>query len=145
MKKMFLMLFVAIVTNLTACAQADMTMAFEQLPTPAQQFIKQHFPNETVATIIKDYDDLTYTYDVKFVSRKDLEFDKNGEWLQVDCQTEAVPIAIIPANIASYVSATFSQNFIVDIEREMWSYNVGLNNDLDLEFDKNGNFKRIDD
>ncbi len=144
MKKLQLMLMFVFAASLISCEKADQPMTSNELPKAAQDFIKQHFPNETIASVLKDYEGVSYTYDVKFVSRKDLEFDKNGEWLQVDCLNEAVPIAIIPTNIASYVSTQYPQYFIVEIERETYSYNVELNSGLDLVFDKNGNFKHID-
>ena len=113
----------------------------DKLPQVAQQFIKTHFSTINVATIMQDYD----SYDVIFSNGYKIEFDRKGNWEEVDCGTDAVPTAIIPANINNYVSKSFTENFIVDITKDRRKYNVELNNDIDLEFDKEGNFLRFDD
>jgi hypothetical protein len=46
--------------------------------------------------------------------------------------------------ITSYVAENFPTNFITDRELEDNSQQVGLNNDLDLEFTKDGEFIRVD-
>ena len=51
----------------------------------------------------------------------------------------------MPATIDTYVSTKFPQAFIVKYHIDRRDQEVELNNDLDLVFDLNGNFKYIDD
>ena len=75
----------------------------------------------------------------------ELEFRNNGQWIKVDCGMNPLPNGILPANTAKYLTAKFPMNFATHIKYEHKRYEVELNNDLDLLFDKNGNFIGIDD
>lgn len=145
MKQTFFAIAAALFISMTACAKADMPISAQELPQAAQSFVKQHFPEATIATAIQDFETLGYTFEVRLSNLYELEFDKAGEWLKVDCQRDAVPVAIIPANIVTYVAQTFPNAFVTEIGKEAFGFNVELNTGLDLDFDKAGNFKRIDD
>ena len=74
-----------------------------------------------------------------------LEFKSSGEWREVDCEPDAVPVLIIPEKILQFVNNKYPDSYVVSIERKLTRYLVDLNNDLELVFDDEGNFKRIDD
>lgn len=136
--------FLALVTLLLSLnfvfGQKDVVITKEQLPKISQQFIDQHFTKQNISYCIKDHD----SFDVKFENGYEVDFDKKGEWKEIDCNTEAIPLAIIPASIQQYVNKNFPQCTIVKIERDHKGYDIELNNNLDIEFDKKGNFKKID-
>lgn len=142
MKKIVILLTLSFLFAVTsnACTK-DHPISFEQLPQTAQKFIKTHFPTLTVSNIMADND----SFDVLFANGYKVDFNKKGEWDEVDCLNDEVPAAIIPTNIKQYVSTNFSNNYIVEIAKDNRKYDVSLNNGLDLEFDKSGNFSRIDD
>ena len=56
-----------------------------------------------------------------------------------------MPTAIIPAQIASYVSQNYPDTQIVQIDRDKRDYEVKLTNRLELTFDLNFNLIGIDD
>ena len=58
-----------------------------------------------------------------------------------------LPAGILPANTDQYLTAKFPTNFATCVKYEHKRYEVGLNDpiDVDLIFDANGNFVRIDD
>ena len=70
---------------------------------------------------------------------------QKGNWKEVDCKQDAIPVGFAPQLIYDYITANFPTNFISKISHNCHGYDVELNNDLELKFDKNGNFKRIDD
>ena len=81
-----------------------------------------------------------------FADLSSVEFDRSGNWKQVKCKKGgAIPEAIIPTRILSYVKEAFPDQLIVKIERSRWGYEVEIQNGLELEFDKNCSFVRIDD
>ncbi len=141
MKKQLVLLLCVVIASMTACGKGDYPIKKNELPQNAQNFLNQHFESTEISFILQDYD----SYEVKFTNGWEIEFDKQGNWTEVDCQTVAIPDAIIPTNILNYVKQNFAQNYIVKISKERNRYDVELNNDLELEFDKNGNFIRIDD
>lgn len=140
MKIKFLILALVFATTISACGKEDKPIQKSQLPKNSQEFVDQHFTDLQIAHIIKDYD----SYDVKFTNGYDVEFNKKGEWKEVDCELDAVPAAIIPTNIADYVKTNFATSFIVRISKEYNHYDVELSTDLDLEFNLDGTYRRID-
>lgn len=140
MKKIFLVLFSALAILATSCDN-EMTIPQEQLPAKSQQFLNQYFADLEISYILADHN----SYDVKLSIGYEVEFHKNGNWKEVDCKMDAIPTGFAPQSIYDYVTANFPTNFITKISHNCHGYDVELNNDLDLDFDKNGNFKRIDD
>lgn len=128
-----------------SCAKDKKTaIAFEQLPVAAQTFLNTHFSDLTPQSIIKEEDGREVEYDVRYTDFTEVNFNKNGDWEKVERKGVAVPDAIIPAAILAYVNANYPAGFIVEIDKDRNGYEVKLNGGLDLEFDRNGNFKRID-
>ena len=81
-------------------------------------------------------------YDVIFSNGNNIEFDRNGEWEDIDCKSSFVPNAIVPNKIKSYVSSNYPGMRIIKIDRDRKEYGVDLSNGIELTFDKN--FKLID-
>ncbi len=141
----FLSLLFAVAIGFVACEKPERVITFEQLPATAQQFVNQHFANCEIAYIIEDPSTLDHSYTVQFLNNYEIEFDGDGEWTEVDCVRDSVPIAIVPAAITAYVTQHFAQQFVVKISYEHRKYEVKLNTSLELVFDRKGNFKYIDD
>ncbi len=142
MKKFFVILLsVVAMTAFVSCDDKPVTA--DKLPAKAKTFLSTYFPGIDILSVIKDDD----SYDVDLVDGTDVDFRFNGEWKKVDCEGRAVPKGFYPANIDTYVAAKYPLAYIEDIEFEQNRYKVGLNIplDVDLVFDKNGNFIGIDD
>ena len=84
-------------------------------------------------------------YEVKLVDGTEIEFTTAGEWKKVDCRTRAVPSALGPEAITKYVKGQFPKNLITKIEKKRNGFEIELDNDLELIFDKNGAFMGADD
>ena len=119
----------------TACADSDRPIDVAQLPQKAQQFIQKHFAG----------DFLEVRYEVIFTDGAKAEFYKDGEWKEVDCRYSSVPAAVVPAQIAQYVSGHYPDASIVQIDRDKHDYEVKLSNGLELTFDLKFNLIDIDD
>lgn len=123
-----------------AFVSCDRPLTFEKLPQQAQQFINQNFKDVGFLSAMKD----DGKYDVVLKDGTEIEFTRKGEWKKVDCHLTAIPEAVIPLTILTYVKAQFPDNFIVKIDKDSREYEVELNNNIDLKFDKNGNFMYAD-
>lgn len=144
MKKYLFLMLLPIVIGLASCDYHDKIVEVGDLPTKTTMFIANYFPGCEIVAIDKDRELGGVSYDVVLNCGVKLEFDGKGEWISVDCEPDQVPDAIIPAKILEYVSSKYVDNYIVKIEHEWNNYKVELNNDVELVFDKDGNFKRID-
>ena len=101
----------------------------------AQQFIKKYFGDRKVA-FAKEESDFRKSYEIAFKNGDKIEFDRKGEWTDIDCKYSAVPTGIIPAPIAKYVADNYPDNKIVQIERDTRSTEVKLDNRMEIKFDK---------
>ena len=137
---------------LTSCSNDDNASTNEvvieanALPETAQNFVTTHFPDATYRRIEKQNiaDDDGSVYDVHLSNGFEIDFDINGNWTDIDGGQTAIPTAIIPEAIVNYVTTTYPSLFITTIEIEPTGYDVELSNELDLVFNPQGEFVRID-
>lgn len=136
-------LITAIFTLLAVTVFADNEKPIQkhQLPKVSQEFINKYFKDYEISFCTKDYD----SYDVKFTNGYEIEFNTKGEWKEVDCRKDAIPAAIIPTQVSKYVKQYYAKNYVTKINRDFNKFEVELNNGLDLEIDKNGKLREIDD
>ena len=135
MKKIVVLFVSMLVLATTASAGNDKPIQVSQLPQTAQQFIKKYFADRKVAFATEE-SDFRKSYEIAFKNGDKIEFDRKGEWTDIDCQYSAVPTGIIPAPIAKYVADNYPDNKIVQIERDTRSTEVKLDNRMEIKFDK---------
>lgn len=145
MKKRNILIILALllVASGSVLAGNDKVISAEELPAAALEVIKTHFPDKTIAVAKVETGITERNYDVVFISGEKLEFDKKGNWTEVDCRKGAVPAYFIPTEIAEFVSTYYYGVKIVKIEKEdRGEYEVDLSNGIELTFNKK--FKLID-
>lgn len=130
--------------TMSACSQ-DQVGTFDQLPQNAQELINQHFNKDNISLIKIDKDLTGNEYEVIFVDGTDLEFDKNGNLIKVDCGLTQVPTALVPEQVTTYVSTNYPNNFITEWGKEDRGWKAELNNGVDLLFNSQYEFTGIDD
>ena len=118
--------------------------AAQSLPEGITAFIKQHFPNATVAGIEPDDDHGGLEYDVYLSDGTQIDFDANNQWEKVETM-RGVPAFFIPKAISSYVKSNYQNMVITKVNREYHGYEIELANGLDLNFDSSGRFMGMDD
>ena len=145
MKKIFLSLVVAMLAVMPMLADNDKMITREELPRKAQMFLTKHFDGVEVlyAKAERDMGVIT-SYDVVLDGNVKVEFNRSGEWTSVDCEHSQVPNSVLPQGVLDYVSNKFAKAYVMEIERGRMGYEVKLSNDLDLDFDKNCKFLRVD-
>lgn len=117
-----------------------------ELPRAAQNFISKNFSGQTITKIEKKTKYQVKTeYEVKFDNRMEIEFDGDGNWTEVDGKKSPIPTGFINSSIVNYVKQNFPTEKITQIEKKRSKYEIDLTNGLELIFDLNGNFKKIDD
>ena len=145
MRKLFLLFIVSIVGIMPMLADNDKMITREELPEKAQVFIDKHFANVDVLYVKAERDmGIVTSYDVVLDGDVKIEFNRSGEWTSVDCGRSQVPNGVLPKGVLDYVTKRFAKAYVVEIEKDVMGYDVKLSNDLDLEFDKNGKFLRVD-
>lgn len=125
-----------------AMADTDKPISVNQLPAAAQQVLTKHFSDKKVALAKKETGIFDLSYDVIFTNGDKVEFDRSGNWTEIDCKYTAVPAALIPSAIAKHVKENYPDKKIVQIEKDRKNYDVELSGGLELTF--NHKFQVID-
>jgi len=116
------------------------------LPKSAQNFISSHYGQEKIALAKSEKEILSaIEYKVVLANGIELEFDSKGNWTEVDAKSKSVPQDIIPAKIKTYVQKSFPDNNIVQINKSSKGYEIELTNGIEVKFNKNADFIKIDD
>ena len=136
-----IILLVAMLVSFNARADHDQVITYDQLPEVAQTFLKQYFADKVPLVVTVDWDD----YAIRYSSGEKVEFDKQGNWKDIECYNGKVPAAAVPEQISTYVTSTFPGKSIIKIERHRSVYEVKLNNGMEIEFNRNFQVIDIDD
>ena len=136
MKKIFLTL--ACVFTLVANAWADnyQPINLTQLPEKAQTFLSTYFPEAKVSLVRKEIDVIELNYDVIFTDGSKIEFDRKGNWTEVDCLTHPLPAGIVPEAINKVILTHYPESQVTKIERDHREIDVKLSNRVELTFNK---------
>ena len=137
------LLFVLYVLVFTSCDKENIVSS-NDLPAVSMNYINTHFAGQQIVQAIKERDDLKITYKVYLNNGTKLEFNRDGEIIEME-SNEALPESVIHSAILSYVHSNYSAVFIKAWELNKTLQEVKLSNGLTLEFDRNGIFLRIDD
>ncbi|MEN2414833.1 PepSY-like domain-containing protein [Flavobacterium mesophilum] len=116
----------------------------EALPANAQTFLKTHFGSKKPSYILEEKEILSTEYKVKFDNETEIEFDKKGNWKEVDGKNSKIPKSIVPKKIASYIKTNFPKEDVTKIEIESSGYETKLSNGLELKFNLKEDFVKID-
>lgn len=130
--------------QVSAVAGNDKPISVTQLPATAQQVLKKYFGNKKVALAKQETGLFEKAYDVVFNNGEKIEFDRKGNWTEIDCKLSSVPKGLVPAKIAQYVKSTYPGMKILQMEKDDNQYEVKLSNRLEITFNKNFQVVDID-
>jgi hypothetical protein len=144
MKKIFLAIACVFSLVTSACADNYQPIERTQLPEKAQTFLSTYFPEAKVSLVRKEVDLMELTYDVIFTDGCKVEFDRKGNWTEVDCLTHTLPTGIVPEAINKVVNTHYPGAQATKIERDHREIDVKLNNRVELTFNKHMQLVDID-
>jgi hypothetical protein len=136
-------IFASVTLFLTISCEKEIITPSDDLPVEISTYLTIHFPKNTIVQVIKDLDGLTKTYDILLSENISLEFNRKKVVIAIDGVTQ-LPNSVIPEKILQYVNINYPTQFITDWELDFDNQQIELNNGLDLEFNKKGDFLRID-
>jgi len=148
MKKLVLLALIATM-SMTACADKNVRVSYHELPEAAQELIqKVYVTTSSVSFVIMEVDNFSKEYKVHMNDQSKLKFDRNGKLRKAESYSsnDPLPAALIPEAINKYIAANYGpKSFVVEYECDSRYIDIELNSGIDLEFDKEGNFLRIED
>lgn len=117
------------------------------LPYAAKQFVEKHFPGATILHVENKGSSVTdgTVFDVELSDKTDIDFDKDGEWREISTEGNvAIPADVLPTAVQDYLKANYAGQAIKSVDKDYDVMAVELANDVDLIFDLEGKFLRID-
>ena len=117
-----------------SCSDDDKKISYSELPANAKAIIELYFPGQTSVYTEKSKDDGTTNYDVTLNNGTEIEFDKSGNWIYVDCKYTKLPTGILPDKIADYITEKYPTASAYKVDKEYGGYQVNINNGLKLIF-----------
>lgn len=147
MKKILFAALMLICSTGVALADGhERAITVQQLPQPAQEFLKQHFDSLTVAYVVEDVKHFGSEYEVVYTDRTEVDFRRDGKWESVERKYAPVPASIVPKQIAEFVArSNFPGQFIKKIDRDPYTWEIELSSGLEIKFDMQFNVIGYDD
>lgn len=145
---MYVAALFAALTMTASCDDKEESITEAELPAPSRVFLQTHFAEVTITRIIRETEGFDKDYSVYLVNGFEIDFRKAGDWDEVDGHINALPQSILdllPVGIMQYVNTNFPGAVIVKVNKERYGFEIDLNNNIDIEFNENGEFVRYDD
>lgn len=121
----------------------DYYLRADEFPVEITSFVKEHFPNSDVVSIKRE-GKRKIEYEVKLQNREELEFDENFTIKDMESKM-GLPDTVIPEKIRTYVAKNYPGKRIEEWKRKRKGQEIELDNGLEILFDFDGNFIKIDD
>lgn len=140
MKRLFLL---AVVPLLLISCEKEEILPLTEVSSVISNYTSTHFPDNPIIQSIKDTDGLELTYDITLEGEFFLEFNRKKEVIDIEGLSK-LPDSVIPAKLLEYMQSNYPDNFIIGWEVDDRNQQIKLENGLELEFNMNGVFLRID-
>ena len=106
-----------------------------KLPLAAQEFLAEHYPQQTPALVERAYDDFRITYEVFFHTGAHVRFSCRGAFRALDSRQLPIPAAIVPEAVRAYAAKHYPGAAVTKLEHERREWEVRLSNGMELSFD----------
>lgn len=134
------------VLSLSVSARDTYARDASVLPTGARVTLDKNFKAKVSVVKIEKTLGRVDDYEVVLTDGTEVEFDRNGNWKNVETSSsKSVPASIIPVGIREHCKKYHSSARIVGIERNRGGYEVELSTGIEIKFNKEGKFVRYDD
>lgn len=144
MRHKLFMPFVALGATFLASCEKESLINQSDVPQEIKDYVSTHFSQNKILQTLKDNEGLILTYDVLLDSAISLEFNRSKEIISIDGNSK-LPDSVIPEKIREYVNTNYPVYFITDWEKESRKVQqIELSNGLDLEFDNDGKYLKMD-
>ncbi|UYW02509.1 PepSY-like domain-containing protein [Flavobacterium agricola] len=124
------------VTETTTESFQDNSGLQDEAGLTSADFIAKYFPNESL-TDVKNTDD---GFEITLTNGTEIEFDLNGNLLQVEGNGKAIPHELVPAKIVEYANKNSKTPVtILEYEYKNQVHEINLSNGKEYKFDSDLN------
>lgn len=127
-----------------SCSNETSAPDMSQLPQSVQNVITDNFNSDVMVATTETNSFGADEYEVVLVDGTKVKFE-GEEWEEVEVPLgQQVPATFIIEPIQSYISQNMPGQYVVKIDRDKKGYDVDLSNGVEVKFDTNGTFIKID-
>lgn len=130
--------------SIYVCNAQKVVIQKTDLPKAAQEFLQSNYAKTDWAIGRKETKRRKVEYEITLANGVEIEFHENGDWKEIDGKDEPIPMHFVPKKIAQYLAANYPNERVTKIEKKSNKIEIELANDIELEFDNQENFLRID-
>jgi len=134
-------LFLTMATTLISAQ--DKVVPYSQIPSKIKNYVTTHFPKNSVIQSEIDTEGLGKQYEINLSNGTELKFNNKNQIIAIEGKSK-LPDSVIPKKIGQYIATNYPNNAITDWEIDGKNQQISLDNDLELEFNMNGDFVKID-
>lgn len=139
------LLITVMLFTFTSCqSQEHKVIEIEKLPSNAKTFINSNFSKMSILQVVKDSELFDKEYIVYFNEGSKIEFNSKGDWTEIEI-TSGVPQKVVPTTIYSFITKKHPNTLIFKINKDNRDYEVKLDNQIEIVFNKKGEFLHYDD
>lgn len=144
MKNILFLALIAAVSQFVGCTKDKEEVLNEsQIPSEIKAYVDQHFTGKQIIKCVKETEHKQESYDVTISDNFKLEFEGTFEVKEVKGVTR-LPDSVVPAKLLEYVNTNYPTNHILKWEKEATEQELKIDSGIELIFDLNGEFLRID-
>lgn len=137
------MIYSALLSILFLSCEKEDILTERETPKAIKSYVSTHFSDLEIIQTLKEKDGFEVSYHVILEGGIQLEFNKKEKITSIE-STSKLPDSVIPEKILLYVTTNYENNVIVAWEKDDRNQQVTLENSLELEFNMNGDFLKID-
>ena len=138
MKKFFFAIIAIALLAGTAFADDNIEeIPLKKVPDLGLRMVKSYFPSNNVVKAVKNKSkDMKNRTCVMLDNGSTIDFDKDGNWMIVDCRNSGVPMRMVPGKIQMYLSKNYPGADVVYMGREIKNGDITLllDNGTELHF-----------
>mgnify|MGYP003526165418 FL=1 len=109
-----------------------------ELPEQSRNFLETNFNGFQVNRATKDVSSFDEYYEIFVNNGITIDFNRIGEWTEVDGNGLSIPTSFIDEEIVSYINTNFPTFPIENIDKKPYGYEVDLINNTELRFNTSG-------
>ncbi len=119
-----------------------------KLPDTARDFLNEHFSSVSVEKADENSNWKIWAderYEVRLSNGIELDFDEHGNIIEIDTKNnQAIPMTALPASISAYLDSNHPDAKVIGWEKNDQEQEVELEDGTEVEFDAQGQFRRLD-
>ena len=109
-----------------------------ELPEQSRNFLETNFNGFQVNRATKDVSSFDEYYEIFVNNGITIDFNRIGEWTEVDGNGLSIPTSFIDEEIVSYINTNYPTFPIESIDKKPYGYEVDLINNTELRFNTSG-------